>query len=182
MIQAWWFWGLLVVVLVGLYLSQTAGRLDRLHIRVDRAGQALEVQLARRAAVAAELAASGLLDPATSLVVAEAAAQTRVADDGDARDEAEAVLTLALDAALPDPAAVAQVAARPGGDELVTELAAVTRRVELAESFLEDAIRSCLMVRERRLVRVLRLAGRAPWPVARPLDVHQPDGLAIASG
>jgi hypothetical protein len=181
MIQAWWFWGLVAVVLIGLYLSQTAGRLDRLHIRVDRATQALDLQLARRAAVAAELAASGLLDPATSLVVAEAAASSRSTEEGPERDEAETVLTIALDAALPDAAAVAQVAARPGGDELMTELAAVTRRVELAGSFLEDAVRSCLLVRERPLVRVLRLAGRAPWPRLPGIDVHPPDGLAIAA-
>jgi hypothetical protein len=180
-IPGWWLVGLVVLVLVGLYLSQTAGRLDRLHIRVDNARQALDAQLLRRSAVSAELAASGLLDPATSLVLAEAAAQARLTEDEVRRLEAESTLTLALNAALPDQAAVAAVAAQPGGDELVTELAAITRRVELAYSFLDDAIRSCLAVRERGLVRQLRLAGRAPWPQDMPFDAAPPDGLASAA-
>lgn len=177
---AWWFWGLLAVVLVGLYLSQTAGRLDRLHVRVDRARLALDGQLLRRSAAALELAACGVLDPATSLVLGEAAARARTCGEDD-RAEAEATLTLALAAALPDDDAVAAVRAIPGGAELVDELAAVTRRVELAQSFLDDAVRSCAMVRRMRLVQILHLAGRAPWPQSLVFDADPPDGLASVS-
>jgi hypothetical protein len=177
---AWWFWGLVVVVLVGLYLSQTAGRLDRLHVRVDRARESLDGQLVRRSAAAVELATCGALDPATSLLLGEAAARARTSPEAE-RSQAEDTLTLALAAALPDDDAVAAVREVPGGDDLIDELAAVTRRVELAQSFLDDAVRSCAMVRRMRLVQVLHLAGRAPWPTGMVFDAAQPDGLASVS-
>ena len=57
----------------GIYLASTAGRLDRLHHRVDTAYGSLNVQLLRRSSVALEVAMSGELDPAASLVLADAA-------------------------------------------------------------------------------------------------------------
>jgi hypothetical protein len=50
-----------------------ASRLDRLHRKVAASRAALETQLVRRASAAAELAASGLLDPVSSVLVGEAA-------------------------------------------------------------------------------------------------------------
>ena len=44
-------------VLVGVYVSWRAGRLDRLHARVDGARAALDAALVRRSSVALELAA-----------------------------------------------------------------------------------------------------------------------------
>ena len=53
-----------------MYVSWRAGRIDRLHARVDMARAALDATLLRRSSVALELATSGLLDPATSLLLA----------------------------------------------------------------------------------------------------------------
>ena len=64
---------------VGVYVSWRAGRIDRLHARVDMARVALDVALLRRSSVAQELATSGLLDPATSLLLAGAVHGTRSA-------------------------------------------------------------------------------------------------------
>lgn len=61
------------LVLLGWYLSYTAARLHRLHTRVEGALAALDAQLVRRADAAVELANSGVLDPATSLLLADAA-------------------------------------------------------------------------------------------------------------
>ena len=68
-------------VLVGVYVSWRAGRLDRLHARVDGARAALDAALVRRSSVALELAACGLLDPATSLLLAGAAHDARAAGE-----------------------------------------------------------------------------------------------------
>ena len=57
-------------VLVGVYVSWRAGRLDRLHKRTETARAALDAALVRRSSVAQELAACGVLDPATSLLLA----------------------------------------------------------------------------------------------------------------
>jgi hypothetical protein len=67
---------------VGVYVSWRAGRIDRLHARVDMARVALDVTLLRRSSVAQELATSGLLDPATSLLLAAAVLGTRPAPGG----------------------------------------------------------------------------------------------------
>ena len=64
-------------LLMGVYVSWRAGRIDRLHVRVDMARAALDVTLLRRSSVALELATSGLLDPATSLLLAAAVHGTR---------------------------------------------------------------------------------------------------------
>ena len=64
-------------LLIGVYVSWRAGRIDRLHARVEMARAALDVTLLRRSSVALELATSGLLDPATSLLLAAAVYGTR---------------------------------------------------------------------------------------------------------
>jgi hypothetical protein len=67
---------------IGVYVSWRAGRIDRLHTRVDMARAALDVTLLRRSSVALELATSGLLDPATSLLLAAAVDGTRAGPGG----------------------------------------------------------------------------------------------------
>ena len=64
-------------LLAGVYVSWRAGRIDRLHARVEMARTALDVTLLRRSSVAMELATSGLLDPATGLLLAAAVYGTR---------------------------------------------------------------------------------------------------------
>ena len=89
----------LAVVLWSFYISWRASRLDRLHNRVEAARTALDLALVRRASAASELASSGLLDPATSLLLADAVRRARQAVAGE-RDLAESDLTRALRATL----------------------------------------------------------------------------------
>jgi hypothetical protein len=92
----------LALVLWGFYVSWRASRLDRLHNRTEAARTALDLALVRRASAAAELAASGQLDPATSLLLADAVRRARQADPAE-RDLAESDLTRALRATLGAP-------------------------------------------------------------------------------
>ncbi|QCB93677.1 hypothetical protein [Cellulomonas shaoxiangyii] len=62
-----------VLALLGWLVWVRASRLDRLHRKVGASRAVVEAQLVRRATVAAELATSGLLDPASAVVVGEAA-------------------------------------------------------------------------------------------------------------
>ncbi len=80
-------------LLLAWFVWVVASRLDRLHRKVATSRAALENQLVRRASVAAELAASGLLDPVSSVLVGEAA-WTALSAGGHGRAE--------LVAALPD--------------------------------------------------------------------------------
>jgi hypothetical protein len=161
---------------VAWYLTWTAARLDRLHARVEGARAALDAQLVRRAAVSLEVATSGLLDPATGVLLAEAAHDARTADEDD-REVAESALTKALRAAFDDGETVAAVRADPYGEELLTDLDAATRRVRLARRFHNDAVRAAGAVRRQRVVRVLRLAGSAPLPGSVEMEDTPPEGL-----
>lgn len=183
-----WWWLVIVVILLGLfglYLSMTAGRLDALHKRIDTAGLALDANLLRRSSVALELATRGLLDPAGAIVVAEAAHAARTAADGGIHDpdhmsrraQAESALSQALEATL-DEEEIGEVLASPGGAELMEELAASARRVQLSRRFLNDAVRACSQLRNQRMVRAFRLAGHASWPRTVELDDSIPAGLA----
>jgi hypothetical protein len=155
-------------MLVGVYVSWRAGRLDRLHARVEAARAALDAALVRRSSISLELAASGLLDPATSLLIAGAAHDARAA--GEPHERAESDLTRALRAALGQPGFRAALAARSGGDEALAELEGAAHQVFLARKFYNDAVAATLAARRRWLVRLLRLAGGAPRPEFFEID------------
>ncbi|KJK57359.1 hypothetical protein [Saccharothrix sp. ST-888] len=171
-----WIWAAAAVVLFAVYLSWTAGRLDRLHARIDAARASLDAQLVRRASVALELATSSLLDPAASILLYEASHAARQAED-EHREVAESELSLALRAVFADPEQVAALLAVPGGEEAVRDLTAGVRRVPMARRFHNDAVRAARAVREHRLVRYFRLAGRAPFPLAFEMDDEPPAAL-----
>ena len=67
------FWVVVVLALAMWWVWVAASRLDRLHRKVAASRAVVDAQLVRRATVAAELATSGLLDPASSVLVGEAA-------------------------------------------------------------------------------------------------------------
>ena len=68
----------LVILVIGIawYLSYSAARLDRLHAKAEGAMSALDAALVRRAEAALELANNGALDPASALIIADAATES----------------------------------------------------------------------------------------------------------
>lgn len=172
---------LVVLLVAGWYLSFSAARLDRMHARVEGARSALDAQLVRRASVALQLATSGRLDPASSLLVAGAASDARESPETE-RELAESDLTAALGAAL-GTAVPPELLRDPAGREVVAELASACRRVELARRFHNDAVRAASVVRRKRVVRYLRLAGRAATPASFEIDDTPPEALVrVAEG
>jgi len=169
------------VLLVGVYLSWNAGRLDRVHARIDAAKAALDAQLLRRASVAQELATSGVLDPAASIVLYQAAHRARSAEE-EQREVAESELSQALRAVFADSTQVEAVGEAPGGAEATAELAAAARRVPMARRFHNDAVRAARALRRHRTVRWFRLAGHAPFPLAFEMDDEAPAALADRAG
>lgn len=173
---------LTLVVLATFYVSWRATRLDRLHARVETARAALDAALVRRSAVVADLAASGLLDPATSLLLGGAAREARAcgqesgASDEpvervyDDREPAESDLSRALRAAVDQPDFRDAVSAHPGGSEMLLDLDAAAAKVMLARRFYNDAVRDTRAVRRRWLTRTFRLAGHAPVPTFFEID------------
>ncbi len=193
-----------VVLLVGWSLWVAASRLDRLHRKVMASRLALDAQLVRRASAAVDLAASGELDPATSVLLAEAA-HAVLDDDADSRRLVESVpglgeqagsrprrllggmapsralaesdLSATLRSAFESPDDVADLRADPAGDELLANLAAAWYRAQLARRFHNEAVAQAQRVRHKWWVRLTRLAGHAPMPVTVDLDDTWPPGL-----
>lgn len=165
-----------VLLLLALWLSWTAQRLDRMHHRLEVARVSLDTQLLRRSGAALELGTSGALDPARSLVLVDAASHARAVFDGDV-EAAESDLSAALRAVFSDPEEVAALRADPEVAPLLDELAGSCRKVELARRFHNDVVTSARTLRSRRRVRWLRLAGRAPEPATVDLDDQPPPAL-----
>ena len=166
-----------------MYVSWRAGRIDRLHARVDMARAALDVTLLRRSSVALELATSGLLDPATSLLLAAAVHGTRGGDRP--RDLAESDLTRALRAAFSQPDFRASLSGKEGADELLAEVEAAAHQVFLARKFYNNVVAATREARQRPLARVLRLSGRAKAPEFFEMDdslVAEGSGAALGLG
>ncbi|MGW7253169.1 hypothetical protein [Streptomyces sp. NPDC054834] len=173
-------WILVALVAIGLYLSWTAGRLDRLHARIDAARAALDAQLLRRASVTQELATSGVLDPAASIVLYEAAHAARQAEE-EQREVAESELSQALRAVFADAQQLEVVHDAPGGEAAARELTEAVRRVPMARRFHNDAVGAVRRLREHRKVRWFRLAGHAPFPMAFEMDDEPPAVLTDRS-
>ena len=170
-------WIVIAVVVAAIYLSQMAGRLDRLHIRVDNSRRALQDQLLRRASEAAELAAlPGATTP--DLAVAFDTYAHVVRRDEEINPEIEEALTVALNFALPDVQTIAAIAGVTGGSEILDELQGTCRKVEYAKTFHDDAVRQCQTMRGKPIVKIFRLWGTAAWPERLECDLTQPDGFA----
>lgn len=151
---------LVLILLVIWYLSFSASRLDRLHHRVETSWATLDSLLQKRAAIATELVRESNLDPATSYLISSSARSARDAQISE-RSEAESVLSeslkmiqeIAYDESLELPS------------DLLVELADVTTKIKLAINLHLEAVNAARNVRRKFLIRVFRLAGKAPEPV-----------------
>ncbi|WP_407654778.1 hypothetical protein [Actinomadura luzonensis] len=167
----------LVAVLLAVYVSWRAGRLDRLHIRLELARESMDAALTRRRAVVLELAGSRLLDPATSLVLAAAAHEARIAGPEE-REHAESDLSRALRAAVDQDRFREKLAESPGGADLLEELDAAVAKVVYARRFYNNAVAVTRAAQRRWLARVLRLAGHTEFPQFFEIDDNPPATMA----
>ncbi len=151
-----------IAFLLGVYLSWTAGRLDRLHARVDAAWAALDAALARRAAAARAVAAH-LEDPSAGPAL-DRAATAALEATADGREMLENDLSRALKASLP------MLVHDAAGEAALAELETASNRVGLARSFHNAAVTDTRAMRFRRIPRVLRLAGRRDMPLFFEID------------
>lgn len=161
------------------YLSNQAGRLDRLHHRIDVAELALHGQLLRRGGIVAELAAVPGIDPALSALWGQAAHEvlilTEVAspDRTQVEDELSAILVMTLG----DRDEVNEIRSIAHAAFLLEELAQVSTRIQMSHQFHTDAVRDCLEIREQFLVRFCHLVGFAKPPVRFALADEFPEIL-----
>ena len=139
----WLAAALVVVVFLSLYSAWIAGRLDRMHRRLDAARAALDSQLRERAEIARRTPA--LLDAADA-----ALAVPRLDHE---REQAENQLSKALRTLTP-----------------TAQLNEVVTKASFARQFHNDAVRDALVLRRRWIVRLFHLAGHAPRPTFFEID------------
>jgi len=172
---------LLVLVLgaVVVLLSWTAGRHDRLHIRLTTAATSLDLQLADRVTCTMRLAASPSLDPASAIVLLGAAEETHAESGREGHAAAESRLSETLRAVLGDEDVVGELweLSSPEDRRALAELAAACDRVRFAARFHDELVAQTIAMRRRRLVSWLHLAGHAPWPTRFVVDVEPPAAL-----
>lgn len=150
----WWIVGVVaVIVLVATYLTWIARRVDRLHARAAGSADALDAALVRRAVAATDLA------------------------DGSHYPQLRVLARTALDAAAPDRESAENALTKvlrdlPLDSPEMAPVVATSRRVSLTRHIHNDLVRDALSLRRRRLVRLMRLAGKHPVPTY--FDIEDP--------
>jgi hypothetical protein len=165
-----WLIGIAVaaLVLLTVYLTWTARRVTRLHVRAHSAARALDAHLLRRAAAAAVVAER------YAHVELYAAARIALDAEPDEREAAENDLTR-------------QLKAQPlvAADTATQTLVATSRRVALARQVHTDLVRDALGARRRPIVRMLRMSRDHVRPtyfdIVEPTMPALPPSAAIRS-
>lgn len=147
----WLVLGLVVLVLLAVWVTWTAMRIDRLDARVAGAWHSLDAQLVRRA-MALQSTGAQHEDP----LLTEVTARALVAEDRSQRAEAENSVGAAV-AALPDTA-------------LDERLRSACVQVQIARTFYNDAVRAYAALRAQRLPRLLRLGATTAVPPYFDID------------
>ena len=131
-----------------------------MHHRVETSWATLDSLLQKRAALAQEIVAESNLDPATAYLISTSATAARDANIIE-RSAAESVLSEALK--LVQNAALDNSLELPS--ELLVELSDLTSKVKLAINIHLEAVNATRNVRSQLIIRLFRLAGKAPLPV-----------------
>jgi hypothetical protein len=151
---------IIFILFIGWYLTFSASRLDRLHHRVETSWATLDSLLQKRAAIAMEIVHESNLDPATAYLISTSAHSARDALISE-RSEAESVLSESLK--MVKEIAYDESLELPSG--LLIELSDITNKIKLAINLHLEAVNAARNVRRKILIRIFRLAGKAPLPV-----------------
>ncbi|HVV76037.1 MAG TPA: NUDIX hydrolase [Mycobacteriales bacterium] len=147
-----------VLAVVAMYCVYTARRLDGLHARIDAAAAALDAQLRLRCEAVVALAGElhGASGDRLRQLAAAAAAVNGLAHDREVVENALSVALTRLSVEKPAVFLAPSAAALEVHDDAM--------RAAIARRFYNDTVRDALVVRDRRTVRWLALAGHAAHP------------------
>ena len=174
---SYWITFATVLLVYAIYLSNVAGRLDRLHLKVENARQALDRQLALRTSICKEIIKLTALDK-KFINELESALKDSIQEESleihtKQEWEIESRVSLALINIFDDE----NISKIVNDQELLSEIAAAIRRVSYALTFYNDAAKSAIKVRKRWTVRFFRLFGRAAMPEIISFQVQIPRGI-----
>ncbi len=149
-----------VTVVLFVWVSWTAARVDRLHGRTAHARASLDSALVRRAAALQALASHSSAELGRQR---EARLLTLAAASLDADESTREAVENDLSRALRD------IPAGAGAAQLA-DLTDAARRVALARRFYNDAVRDTVSLRRGRVPRLFRLGGAEPLPAFFEID------------
>ncbi|MDQ3463738.1 MAG: hypothetical protein M3500_03330 [Actinomycetota bacterium] len=159
--MGWLVVAVLLIVLLAVWITWTANRIDRLFTRVEAARASLDAQLVRRSA-----SAQALADESTAALGKPLAARLRVA-----AHEALTAEVAGREAAEND---LGRTLTQLEGIDLdrqrLAELREAATRVGIARRFYNDAVRDLSGLRAQRMPRLLRLGARRPVPAFFEID------------
>ena len=172
-----WIVFVLIILIYAIYLSNVAGRLDRLHLKVENARHALDRQLALRTSICKEIIKLSEvrkeliseLENALRESIKEESLEVHTVEEW----EIESRVSIALNNIFDDENTVKKI----DDKKLLAEIAAAIRRVTYALTFYNDAAKSAIKVRKRWTVRFFRLFGRAAMPEIISFQVQIPRGI-----
>jgi hypothetical protein len=151
---------IILTLTIGWRITWLATRVDRANVRAERTWAALDAALVRRAQRAQELVLMPGIDPATALLVSDAAnAALEPNLSRQDRERVESDLSHVLDAVNP--------ILQSGANLLESERA----RASICRRLHNDAVATALSLRRRHSVRIFQLAGRAAEP--RPFEMGE---------
>jgi hypothetical protein len=160
---------IIVVVALVWRITWLSTRVHRATTRAERAWSALDAALVGRAQRAAELVMMRGIEPATALLVLDAAAAAL--EPGlcqEEREQTESDLSHVLDVVDP------MLPARPSELDMERARASMYRRLH------NDAVSTALALRRRQTVRILRLASRSIEP--RPFEMAEGSICTLTAG
>ena len=160
---------IIVALIIGWRITWLATRVDRANVRAERTWAALDAALVRRAQRALELVLTTGSDPATALLVSDAAKAALEPNlSRHDREHAESYLSHVLDAV---------GSMLPGSS---SRMEAECARASICRRLHNDAVATALSLRRRRTVRILKLAGRAIEP--RPFEMADGAMCTLTAG
>ena len=162
--MGWLVVAVVLIVLLAVWVTWTANRIDRLFERVEAARASLDAQLVRRSAAAQVLAGEDgeAVGQPLAAQLRRAAHDALTADDA-GREAAENDLGRTL----------IQLEVASLDRRLLAELHEAATRVGLARRFYNDAVRDLRDLRGQRMPRLLRLGARRPVPGYFEIDDRQ---------
>lgn len=150
-----------LIVLLAVWVTWTANRIDRLFARVEAARASLDAQLVRRSASARALAeehAAALGEPLASRL--RLASHDALSAEDSGREAAENDLGRTL----------TELEGTALDRQRLAELREAATRVGIARRFYNDAVRDLGGLRGQRMPRLLRLGPRRPVPAFFEID------------
>lgn len=173
--MTWYVVAVFIVIITVWWARNLAGRLHQIHIRRDDLLISLRWQLIQRESLISRLLEDNFFNDSEAERISEVVEH--------ANEQSDSTLETYLLSESQVSGELREVFDRADEPQLTAtfsilqELAQCCYRIELARRFHNDAVGAATLLHKRFLVRVFRLAGNTPLPIAIDMDDNIPEKL-----